>query len=152
MHVYFDECDEVWHAGDVGGDDTLLEVQSLAPAVRVVSGNIDGGLTRLRCPELLEFDCAGASVVLTHIGGYPGRYAPGMRKLLADKRPTLMVCGHSHITKVMFDKTLGVLHINPGAAGRHGWQQVRTLIRLSITDGRPHDLEVIELGNRTQRT
>lgn len=152
MHVYFAECDEVWHAGDVGGDDTLKEVLALAPTVRVVSGNIDGGLTRLRCPELFEFNCAGASVVLTHIGGYPGRYAPGMRKLLADKHPTLMVCGHSHITKVMFDKSLGVLHINPGAAGRHGWQQVRTIIRLSITDGRPHDLEVIELGIRTHLT
>jgi hypothetical protein len=118
--------------------------------VRAVSGNIDNATVRRYCPELLEFEAAGAKVILTHIGGYPGRYAPGMRRLLIEKRPTIMVCGHSHILRVMFDKEIGVLHINPGAAGYYGWQKVRTLVRFDITDGKPSNLEVIELGKPKQ--
>lgn len=148
IHRYFAECDEIWHAGDIGSDDAFRELAAVGPRLRAVCGNIDSGLVRLRCPEMLEFDVAGASVVLTHIGGYPGRYAPGMRKHLAEVRPNIMVCGHSHILRVMPDPTLGLLHVNPGAAGRHGWQQVRTLVRLTIEDAVPKDLEVIELGHR----
>lgn len=144
---HFAECDEIWHAGDIGDPDTLRKLMAIGPKVRAVSGNIDGGMVRRLCPELLEFEVAGARVILTHIGGYPCRYAPGMRRLLIEKRPTIMVCGHSHILRVMFDKEIGVLHINPGAAGYHGWQKVRTLVRVDINDGKPSNLEVIELGS-----
>jgi hypothetical protein len=119
---------------------------AIGPRLRAVSGNIDAGLVRRMCPELLDFETAGARVILTHIGGYPGRYAPGMRRLLIERRPRIMVCGHSHILRVMYDKEIGVLHINPGAAGYHGWQKVRTLVRFDIDNGQPSNLEVIELG------
>jgi hypothetical protein len=115
--------------------------------VRAVSGNIDNATVRRYCPELLEFETGGAKVILTHIGGYPGRYAPGMRRLLIEDRPAIMVCGHSHILRVMYDKEIGVLHINPGAAGYYGWQKVRTLVRFDLNDGTPSNLEVIELGS-----
>lgn len=142
-------CDEIWHAGDIGDLDTLRRLTAIGPKVRAVCGNIDPGPVRRMCPELLDFEVAGARVLMTHIGGYPGRYAPGMRNLIVQRRPTIMVAGHSHLLKVMMDRELGCLHINPGAAGHHGWQQVRTLVRLQIDDGRPHDLEVIEMGPRT---
>jgi putative phosphoesterase len=147
---HFADCDEIWHAGDIGDVDTLKRLMAIGPKVRAVSGNIDNATVRRYCPELLEFEAAGAKVILTHIGGYPGRYAPGMRRLLIEKRPTIMVCGHSHILRVMYDKEIGVLHINPGAAGYYGWQKVRTLVRFDITDGKPSNLEVIELGKPKQ--
>jgi hypothetical protein len=143
---HFANCDEIWHAGDIGDPDTLRRLMAIGPKLRAVCGNIDNAMVRRMCPELLDFETAGAHVILTHIGGYPGRYAPGMRRLLIEKRPTIMVCGHSHILRVMFDKEIGVLHINPGAAGYHGGQKVRTLVRLDINDGKPSNLEVIELG------
>ena len=143
---HFACCDEIGHAGDIGDVDTLQKLMAIGPTVRAVSGNIDNATVRRYCKELLEFETAGAKVILTHIGGYPGRYAPGMRRLLIEKRPTIMVCGHSHILRVMFDKEIGVLHINPGAAGYYGWQKTRTLIRFDINDGKPSNLEVIELG------
>lgn len=145
---YFGECDEVWHAGDIGSDDVLTALQDICPTVRAVCGNIDGGRIRLSCPEWLEFETEGARVILTHIGGYPGRYTAGMRSRITETRPTLMVCGHSHILRVMYDRKLDVLHINPGAAGRQGWQQVRTVIRFDIDNGTPRNLEVIELAGR----
>lgn len=146
--MHLQDCDEIWHAGDIGDAETLLWLQGIGPRVRAVSGNIDGEMVRRVCPELLDFSVEGVHVLMTHIGGYPGRYAPGMKALLLERRPDIMVAGHSHLLRVINDRNLGVLHINPGAAGRHGWQQVRTLIRLKIDDGRPHDLEIIELGPR----
>ena len=146
---YLKNCDEIWHAGDIGDPDTLKRFMDIGPRLRAVCGNIDPMGVRRYCPELLEFEANGAKVVMTHIGGYPGWYAPGMRRLLIEKRPRIMVAGHSHILKVMYDKEIGVLHINPGAAGHHGWQQVRTLVRMEIADGGvPKGLEVIELGRR----
>lgn len=148
--THFKDCDEIWHAGDIGCDDTLRRLMGIGPKVRAVSGNIDSGMVRRLCPELLEFETGGARVIMTHIGGYPGRYAPGIRRLLVEKRPTIFVAGHSHILKVMFDSEIGCLHINPGAAGHHGWQAVRTIVRFDITDqGTPANLEVIELSRRT---
>ena len=117
--VHFKDCDEIWHAGDIGDIDLLL-----------------------------QFDVEGVHVVLTHIGGYPGHYTSGMYALLRRTRPQLMVDGHSHILRVMYDKSLGVLHINPGAAGTQGWQQVRTLVRLTIDGTDIRDLQVIELGKK----
>lgn len=143
---YFRDCDEVWHAGDVGCMDVLDRLSGVVPVVRAVYGNIDHGEVRRVCAGLLEFETEGARVLLTHIGGYPGRYARGLKQKLAEVRPTLMVCGHSHILRVMYDKELGLLHINPGAAGHHGWHQKRTLVRFELEGGVPRNLEVIELG------
>ncbi len=145
--LHFADCDEIWHAGDVGCIDTLQRLEAIAP-VRAVRGNIDHGLVTRRCPEIQQFEVEGVKVWMTHIGGYPGRYAPGVRRMLIDARPTLMIAGHSHILKVMYDNELNLLHINPGAAGYHGWQKQRTLMRLTIDGDRVCDLEVIELAKQ----
>lgn len=144
--VHFADCDEIWHAGDVGCLDTLRRLRGIAPVVRAVRGNIDHGQLTRECPEILSFRVEDVGVWMTHIGGYPGRYAPGVRRMLIDARPQLMIAGHSHILKVMFDDELKLLHINPGAAGYHGWQRQRTLVRLTIDGADIKDLEVIELG------
>ncbi|MBD5181954.1 MAG: metallophosphoesterase family protein [Bacteroidales bacterium] len=144
--LYFADCDEIWHAGDIGDADLLDRLEGIGPKLRAVSGNIDHGEVRRRCPELLIFDCEGIKVLLTHIGGYPGRWAPGMKRLLREEGVKLMVDGHSHLTKVMYDPELDLLHINPGAAGRQGWQKQRTLIRLTIDGADMRDCEVIELA------
>ncbi|MBD5291680.1 MAG: metallophosphoesterase family protein [Bacteroides sp.] len=144
--LYFADCDEIWHAGDIGDADLLDRLEGIGPKLRAVSGNIDHGEVRRRCPELLIFDCEGVKVLLTHIGGYPGRWAPGMKRLLREEGVKLMVDGHSHLTKVMYDPELDLLHINPGAAGRQGWQKQRTLIRLTIDGADMRDCEVIELA------
>lgn len=146
--THLEGCDEIWHAGDIGDVDIIKRLEQIAPVVRAVAGNIDSGIIRRKCPELLEFDLEGIRVLMTHIGGYPGKYAPGLKRLLSTHGIGLMVDGHSHILKVMYDKELKLLHINPGAAGYHGWQKVRTLIRFTLNDGDISDLEVIELGNR----
>ena len=144
--LYFADCDEIWHAGDIGDADLLDRLEGIGPKLRAVSGNIDHGEVRRRCPELLIFDCEGVKVLLTHIGGYPGRWAPGLKRLLREEGVKLMVDGHSHLTKVMYDPELDLLHINPGAAGRQGWQKQRTLIRLTIDGADMRDCEVIELA------
>lgn len=142
---YFADCDEIWHAGDIG-DISIVERLEEICQVRAVSGNIDHGAVKRRCPELLEFTCEEIPVLLTHIGGYPGKWSPGMKRLLREKGIRLMVDGHSHITKVMYDKELDLLHINPGAAGQQGWHRQRTLVRLVIEGHDMRDCEVIELG------
>lgn len=148
--VHFADCDEVWHAGDIG-DATLLErLENMGPVFKAVCGNIDHGLVRKKCPELMEFETENIKVLMTHIGGYPGRYARGMQALLNEKKPKLLVCGHSHILKVIPDKFNNLLYINPGAAGYHGFQKVRTLIKLKIDNGEFKELDVIELGNKAK--
>lgn len=144
--VHFAGCDEIWHAGDIGCLDTLQRLRAIAPVVRAVRGNIDHGPVTRLCPEVLDFRVEGVGVWMTHIGGYPGHYAAGVRRMLIDARPRIMVAGHSHILKVMYDHELQLLHINPGAAGTQGWQRKRTLIRLVIDGDQIRDLEVIELG------
>lgn len=116
------------------------------PVVRAVRGNIDSGQVVRRCPEILSFKIEDVDVWMTHIGGYPGRYAPGVRRMLVEARPKIMVAGHSHILRVQYDRELSLLHLNPGAAGYHGWQKERTLMRLVIDGADIRDLEVIELG------
>jgi len=143
---HFAGCDEIWHAGDVGDISIIQRLEEVAPVVRAVCGNIDSGDVRRRCPETLEFDIEGVKVWMTHIGGYPGKYAPGVKRLLRDEGIRLMVSGHSHILKVIPDPELGLLHVNPGAAGYHGWQKVRTLIKMTIESGRVTGLDVIELS------
>ncbi|MGB3618871.1 MAG: metallophosphoesterase family protein [Catalinimonas sp.] len=149
---YLEPCQEVWHAGDVGTPDVLDQLAAFRP-LRAVSGNIDGGEVRLRCPEELRFDCAGLDVWMIHIGGYPGRYAPAVRQRL-DRAPPpdLLVCGHSHILKVQPDpKRRPLLTLNPGAAGRHGFHHVRTLLRFEVADGQIKQMQAVELGPRSAR-
>ncbi|MCD8282135.1 MAG: metallophosphatase family protein [Prevotella sp.] len=147
---YFSQCDEIWHAGDIGSADVADRLAEICP-LRAVCGNCDGGDLRLLYPELLRFRCEEADVLLTHIGGYPGRYNPRISARLYASPPDLFVCGHSHILKVQYDKALHLLHINPGAAGITGWHTERTLIRLTV-DGREFkDLEVITLGKNIAR-
>lgn len=144
--TYFADCDEIWHAGDIGDYSIVERLKDVAPMVRAVSGNIDHGMVRRRCPEIEIFDVEGVKVMLTHIGGYPGRWAPGMKKRLREEGIKLMVDGHSHILKVIYDPELDLLHINPGAAGQQGWHKQRTLVRLIIEGDDMRDCEVIELG------
>ena len=143
---YFTGCDEIWHAGDIGDYSIIERLREVAPVVRAVSGNVDHGEVRRKCRELEIFRVEDANVLLTHIGGYPGKWAPGMTTLLRENNVNLMVDGHSHILKVMYDHKLGIQHINPGAAGRQGWHKRRTLIRLTIDGADFRDCEVIELG------
>lgn len=147
---YFADCDEIWHAGDIGSEQLLDKLMTLVPVVRAVYGNADGGNLRKRLKETEIFETEGVKVVLTHIGGYPGKYAPGIRSRLQLSRPKVFVCGHSHILKVMPDRSLQVLVINPGAAGRQGWQRVRTLLTLTLDDGNVTHCQVIELGEDKQ--
>ena len=141
-------CDEIWHAGDVGDISVIKQLEEIAPMVRVVSGNIDHGDVCRRAKEVEQFTIEGVNVFMTHIGGYPRKYSPGVKRLLKENNINLMVTGHSHILKVMWDHELDVLHVNPGAAGYYGWQQQRTLVRLIIDNGTMRDLEIIELGKR----
>lgn len=155
-HAYFDprflnvfsEVDEIWHAGDVGSDDVLDQLEAFRP-VRAVWGNIDGASLRRRLPEKQCFTCEGVDVLMCHIGGYPGKYDARVKADIYANPPKLFICGHSHILKVMNDKTLGLLYINPGAAGRYGFHTVRTAVRFVLDNGNIRDLEVIEFGVKT---
>lgn len=144
---HFKDCDEIWHGGDVGDVSLLDELEAFKP-LRGVYGNIDDQAVRGRLPLNLNFEIEGLSVFITHIGGYPGRYTPRVRKILDTEKPRLYICGHSHILKVIMDKKRQCLHMNPGACGKHGFHQVRTLLRFSVGEGRISGLEVIELGGR----
>ena len=141
---HFEECDEIWHAGDIGSLEVAERLADFRP-LRAVCGNCDGGDLRRMYPTRLRWSCEGADVLMTHIGGYPGRYDASIRQLLYARPPKLFISGHSHILKVQYDKALGLLHINPGAAGLQGWHQVRTLVRFIADEGQFHDLEVIEI-------
>lgn len=141
---YFAACDEIWHAGDIGTMEIAERLAEIAP-LRAVYGNCDGGDLRRLFPEKLCWDCEGAEVLMKHIGGYPGRYDPSIREQIYRRPPKLFISGHSHILKVEYDRSLGLLHINPGAAGIQGWQTVRTLVRFTAEGGRFKDLEVIEI-------
>ena len=141
---YFKECDEIWHAGDIGSLELAMRLQKFRP-LRAVYGNCDGGDLRRMFTEKLRWNCEGASILMTHIGGYPGRYEPRIYPLLCANPPSLFISGHSHILKVQYDEHLHLLHINPGAAGLQGWHKVRTLIRFTVDEGQFRDLEVIEI-------
>lgn len=143
---HFAQCDEIWHAGDFGSD-VASPLANFKP-LRGVFGNIDGSEIRLQYPEHLRFNLDGLAVWMTHIGGYPGRYAPQVKPEIYHNPPKLFITGHSHILKVMFDEKNGCLHINPGAAGKHGWHKIRTMVRFDVADAKIQNLEVIELGAR----
>lgn len=142
---HFEQCDEIWHAGDFGNIELADKLATFKP-LRGVYGNIDGQDIRTVYPEHLRFRCEEVDVWMTHIGGYPGRYNPKIRLEIQRNPPQLFVCGHSHILKVMFDQKLKCLHLNPGAAGKQGWHAVRTLMRFNIEGNKIEGLEVIELA------
>lgn len=144
---HFAECDEIWHGGDFGSMDLIDKLRAFKP-VRGVFGNIDNREIQQEFPLDLFWETAGLSVFMTHIGGYPGRYVPRVRDILLQKKPGLFISGHSHILKIIPDKKLNLLHINPGACGNEGWHKVKTLVRFSIDLGKIHSMEVIELGQR----
>ena len=147
FEVHLADCDEIWHAGDVG-DWSIIERLNEISLVRAVSGNIDHGTVRRNLRETEIFNCEDIKVLLTHIGGYPGRWAAGMNPILRQKGIRLAIAGHSHILKIMYDQQLDLLYINPGAAGQQGWHTVRTLVKLVVDGGNMRDCEVIELSNR----
>ena len=142
---YFGECDEIWHAGDIGSAEVAARLAAIRP-LRAVCGNCDGGDLRRMYPEKLRFVCEGADILIKHIGGYPGNYDRSIRGALYASPPALFVCGHSHILKVQYDKALGLLHINPGAAGLQGWHRDRTIVRLTVDKGAFSDCEVVTLA------
>jgi putative phosphoesterase len=144
----FDECDEIWHAGDIGSLSIAQQLEQFRP-FRAVHGNIDHTTLRNRYPMDLRFTCEDTDVFITHIGGYPGRYNTRVRTLLHANPPALYICGHSHILKIIRDPELKLLHINPGACGNEGFHQMRTIARFTLHAGNIQDLEVIELGKRT---
>lgn len=148
FETYFADCDEVWHAGDIGSIEVADRFEAMRPTFRAVHGNIDDDKLRARYPEVLRLKVGSIEVLMTHIGGYPGRYDRSIAAQLRANPPRLFISGHSHILKVMPDKRLNLLHINPGAAGKTGWHKDRTLVRLTIEDNQFTDCEVITLGKR----
>lgn len=145
---YFKDCDEIWHAGDFGSMEIIDKLSAFRP-LRGVYGNCDGQDIRQTFPLVNRFTVEGAEILMKHIGGYPGRYDPSIAGSILSCPPKLFISGHSHILKVKYDKTLGMLHINPGAAGISGFHQVRTLVRFVIDEGTFKDMEVIELGEKS---
>jgi putative phosphoesterase len=137
------KADEVWHAGDIGDLKVTDAIKEVAP-LRAVYGNIDHAKARLEFPLHQRFMCEKVAVWITHIGGYPGRYSPSLRDEIRAQPPKLFITGHSHILKVMPDKKLQLLHMNPGAVGTHGFHKVRTMLRFEIDDDQIQNLEVIE--------
>ncbi len=136
--------DEIWHAGDWGDINLYDDLSKIAP-VRGVYGNVDGPINTALLPENQIFTIEKVKVVITHIGGYPGRYEPRLRQILLKEKPQLYICGHSHILKVMYDKKYELLHINPGAAGHSGFHKVITAVRFQINGDKIENLEVFEL-------
>jgi putative phosphoesterase len=141
---FFNNVDEIWHAGDIGDISVYDELKKYKP-IKAVYGNIDNHKLRLELPEIDIFLAENVKVVLTHIGGYPGRYPKEIKQLLQKEKPKLFICGHSHILKVIFDKQLNLLHINPGAAGKYGFHPVRTAVKFTIDDDTIKDLEIWEV-------
>jgi len=141
---YFEDVDEIWHAGDIGNAGLADQLEAFKP-FRAVYGNIDGADIRIRYPEVLRFTVEDVPVLMIHIGGYPGKYAPGVKAMIQQQPPKLFISGHSHILKVIPDSALHLLHMNPGACGQQGWHKVKTLLRFRIDAGNIQELEVIEL-------
>ena len=144
---YFEPCDEIWHAGDFGTTEVADRLAAFRP-LRGVYGNCDGGDLRLMFKETLRFKCEDVDVLMKHIGGYPGNYDRSIVGKIMASPPKLFISGHSHILKIQYDKHLGLLHINPGAAGAYGWHKERTIVRLTIDGAKFTDCEVITLGTK----
>jgi uncharacterized protein len=144
---HFENCDELWHAGDFGTASIADRLKEFKP-LKGVYGNIDGYDVRSIYPEKLAWDCEQVRVFMTHIGGYPNKYAPGVKQQLVVNGARLFISGHSHILKIIYDDKINCLHMNPGAAGNQGWHKMRTIVRFAIDGSNIKDCEVIELGRR----
>lgn len=144
---YAEAADEVWHAGDFGSLEVIDQLKAIKP-LRGVYGNIDSPSIYSEFPEVLRFAIENVKILMIHIGGYPDKYSPLTKKELLKEKPDLMISGHSHILKVKYDQKNELLHLNPGAAGKQGWHQMRTMLRFEINDKQIDNLEVIELGKK----
>ena len=144
---YVNWADEVWHAGDIGDLIVTDTIKKFKP-LKAVFGNIDDDEARMEFPLHNKFLCEKVSVWITHIGGYPGKYNSNIVKELQLSPPNLFICGHSHILKVIYDKKLNFLHMNPGAAGKSGFHQVRTMLRFVIDGEKITNLEIVELEKK----
>lgn len=144
---YLESCDQIWHGGDIGTEEVTNRLAALKP-LKAVYGNIDGGNLRLSFPENNVFEAEGMKVLITHIAGKALSYDARVRNLIKEHKPGILVCGHSHLLKVMFDKPNNLLFVNPGAAGVHGFHKMRTLVRMDIENGKVVNAEVVELGPR----
>jgi len=141
--------DEIWHAGDWGSAEVHDKLLEICPIVRGVYGNIDGPKFSMETPENQIFYCEKVKVLMTHIGGYPGRYQSRVRKLIITEKPQLYIAGHSHILKIIYDKKYQLLHINPGAAGKSGFHKIITAIRFQIDNDKIENLEIYEQSRAT---
>lgn len=144
---YFENCDEIWHAGDFGTGAIAEKLCAFKP-LKGVYGNIDGYDIRSIYPETLIWTCEGVKVYMKHIGGHPSKYAPGIKEDLIQNNAGLFISGHSHILKIIYDDRISCLHMNPGAAGNQGWHKIKTIVRFAIDGSNIKDCEVIELGKR----
>ncbi|MGC6470765.1 MAG: metallophosphoesterase family protein [Flavobacteriales bacterium] len=142
---HFEQCDEIWHAGDIGSIEVYDRLNTFKPT-RAVYGNIDNYIIRNVCPKDQRFNCQGLDVWMTHIGGYPYKYSPQIRKELDTNCPKLFICGHSHILKVMYDEKRELLHMNPGAAGKYGIHKKITMLRFDVINSEVKHLELIEFN------
>lgn len=147
MIKHLRDCDEIWHAGDIGSLKSIKKIRDLC-TFRAVYGNIDGLAVRNEFDLNLSWECAGMSIFMTHIGGYTPKYYKRVKKILEETKPDLYICGHSHILRVMPDKDLDLLHMNPGAYGHHGFHKIRTILKFEIEAGGIQKANVIELGLR----
>lgn len=147
LYKYFDQVDEIWHAGDVGNIEVIDQIQQFKP-IKGVYGNIDNTTIRSVFPKTLSFNCEGMQVSMIHIAGKPYKYTADANELIKKEKPSIFVCGHSHILRVEFIKNLNMLWLNPGACGNKGFHKIKTLLRFSIDNGKVKDMEVIELGSR----
>ncbi len=148
IRIYFKDCDEIWHAGDIGDRMVVDELEKIKP-LRAVYGNIDDKDMQVRFPEDLWFTCEGLTIWMTHIGGAPPNYNPRVKKILKDKVPDIFICGHSHILRVKKDPAYkNMLYVNPGAAGNQGIHPIKTLLRFEIVGKEVRKMEVVELGKR----
>lgn len=143
---YLEPCDTIWHAGDIGFTAVIDKLESLNKKLFMVHGNIDGHEIRSMVPKELVFYAEDIKVVLTHIGGYPGKYTFDAKKLIEKNRPNIFVCGHSHILKIIKDSNYNLMHLNPGAIGKSGYHKVRTMIRFSIDGNQLKGMEIIEIN------
>lgn len=145
--LHLKAADEIWHAGDVGDNSILDQLSAVAP-VKAVYGNIDGGPLRYELPEWLEWETEQVKVLMTHIGGRPPKFIGGVRQRIETSKPTIFICGHSHILLVQYYAGLDCLHLNPGAAGKSGWHKVQTLLRFKIDGKEIRNMEIIELNRQ----
>lgn len=147
---HFTTCDEIWHAGDIGNEEILDQLEAFKPTVSVY-GNIDGLNLRKRIPVSVRLERGGVDIFMTHIGGAPGRLAIPVRAQIESDQPDIFICGHSHILKIVRDPIYPkMIHINPGAAGKQGFQTVRTIVRFDVESGQIDNVEVIHLGDSIQ--